>query len=119
MLTLAPDQIEELKTLCSDVRTHWEAGFTYLFLPGLILPDGCTPQKVDALLCPMPKDGYPSRLYFSQSIATPFHRNWNANNIRILENNWYAFSWQYQDQPMRLAQMVGIHLSGLIEGGRL
>jgi hypothetical protein len=106
------DQIEELKTLFPDVQRSDEGGSAYFLLPSLQLPPGCVPEKVDALLCPMTRDGYPSRLFFSVQISAPVQRNWNANGVRILERNWHAFSWTIAANQ-RLAQMVGAHLKGL------
>ncbi len=106
------DQIEELKALTDSVSVSEEGGFAYLLLPSLQLPPGCSPEKVDALLCPMQRDGYPSRLFFAESIQSREQRNWNANGVRILERNWYAFSWTVP-AGLRLAQLVGAHLKGL------
>lgn len=107
-----PDQIEELKALADGVSAGEEGGFAYLLLPSLQLPTGCSPEKIDALLCPMPRDGYPSRLFFASQITSSEQRNWNATGVRILKRNWYAFSWTVPI-GLRLAQLVGAHLKGL------
>jgi hypothetical protein len=106
------EQIEEFKSIFGNIQKAEEGGVIYFFIPSLILPDGCTPSMVDALLCPTPRDGYKSRLFFSERILTPVNRNWNAQNVRILERNWHAFSWQTKND-LRLAQMVTVHLRGL------
>ena len=107
-----PDQLEELKTLFDGVSSAEEGGFAYFLLPSLQLPPGCSSEKVDALLCPMQRDGYPSRLFFQAQIRSREQRNWNATGVRILERNWYAFSWTVPT-GLRLAQLVGAHLKGL------
>lgn len=107
-----PDQIEELKALAGDASRSEEGGFVYFLLPSLQLPPGCSPEKVDALLCPMLRNGYPSRLFFAERITSRGQRNWNANGVRILERNWHAFSWTVPG-GLRLAQLVGAHLKGL------
>lgn len=106
------DQVDELKHLSQGVEQCAEGGRTYLFLPGLALPDGCTPATIDALLCPSELDGYPSRLFFAGRVQSPSSRNWNANGVRILERKWEAFSWKVSPN-LRLAQMVAAHLKGL------
>jgi hypothetical protein len=111
-MEFAPDQIEELKTLADGVSVGEEGGFAYLLLPSLQLPAGCSPGKVNALLCPMSRDGYPSRLFFASRVTTAEQRNWNANGIRILERIWYTFSWTVPT-GLRLAQLVAAHLKGL------
>jgi hypothetical protein len=103
-------EIEELRLLCESVSRADESGVTFLLLEGLHLPAGCTPSRVDALLCPSPREGYDSRLYFAEQIQAPGSRSWNAH--RILDRNWVAFSWRTQP-GLRPAQMVAVHLGGL------
>lgn len=110
-MELDPEQIDELRPLCESVSRADEGGFTYLHLQLLRLPDGCVPATVDALLCPMERDGYASRLFFAERIVTKVTPNWNGA-CRVLERNWYAFSYR-TPKGMRLAQMVATHLKGL------
>jgi hypothetical protein len=84
----------ELRSLCPDAKQAQEGGLRYMLLPSLKLPDGCTPAETDSLLCVDARDGYAGRLFFSQVIATREPRNWHMQNVRILERNWFAFSWQ-------------------------
>jgi len=107
------DQIEELKRAFGKVQYGEEGGYVFLLIPSLHLPEGCKPEIVDALLCPMERDGYPSRLFFSEEVVPLKPRNWNAKNVRILESNWWAFSWRLNHPKLRLIQMVGAHLKGL------
>jgi hypothetical protein len=106
------DQVEELKRLLPNVQRCSEGGRTYIYLPGLSLPEGCSPARTDALLCPTERDGYPSRLFFADRIQCPASRNWNALGVRILERNWNAFSWRVNTN-LRLAQLLAAHLKGL------
>lgn len=106
------DQVGELKQLFPGVQRCDEGGYAYFLLPGLSLPGGCTPGHADILLCPMPRDGYPSRLFFAQVVQSPVSRNWN-NTSRILERNWHAFSWIIDQPGLRLAQLVAAHLEAL------
>jgi hypothetical protein len=108
-MTFPDDQMAELKQLCPDVRQCEEAGCTYLFLPGLRLPAGCSPAVIDALLCPCARDGYASRLFFAELVQSRRTLNWNANRVRILERNWDAFSWKVSAER-RLLQMLAGHL---------
>jgi hypothetical protein len=111
-MSLPKDQIAEVKQLCPNVRIYEEAGCSYLFLPGLNLPDGCSPASVDALLCPSARDGYPSRLFVAERVKSPTERNWNANGVRIAERNWQACSWK-TNPNLRLIQMIAAHLGSL------
>lgn len=111
-MSFPEDQVAELKLLCPDVSEVEEAGCTYLLLPGLNLPDGCIPARTDAILCPTPRDGYESRLFFADRVQCMVEPNWNANGVRIVERNWHAFSWK-TSANLRLAQMVAAHLRAL------
>ena len=105
------DQIKEMKDLFGEgITAYQESGLGYLMIPKLKLPDGCSPSECNALLCPAGRDGYPSRLYFEQRIATKGSPNWTQ--ARILERQWEAVSWKIEPN-IRLAQMVGAHLRAL------
>jgi hypothetical protein len=113
MSCFASDEIEELRLLGS-LQQAQEGGTTFILISQLALPPGCTPERVDVLLCPTQREGYSSRLFFAQQVQKRSGPapNWNGS-VRILERNWYAFSWRMPTQPMRLAQMVCEHLRGL------
>lgn len=106
------DQIEELKKLHPYVKATPEGGIVYFLIPELAL-EGCSPQKVSTLLCPVPRDGYPFRLFFSTEIASPRAQNWNAKNTVILNQNWFAFSLKIPESNFRLAQMIAIYVNAL------
>jgi len=106
------DEITELKAITPNIQLYQEAGVPYLLIPELVLPTGCHPERTDALLCPAPRDGYPSRLFFSERINSLRPCNWNANGVRIIERNWHAFSWKVNG-TLRLAQLLAAHLRAL------
>jgi len=107
------DELTELQRLFPGARAYEEGGVHYYLLPNLRLPVGCTPTTVDALLCPILQDGYPSRLYFAQRRAGPVERNWNAQQRHILGRTWEAFSWD-NVRGRRLADLVLAHVRGLL-----
>lgn len=111
-MSFPEDQIKELKSITPDLSTATDGGITYIRIDNLQLPDNCTPQVVNALLCPTQKDGYESSLFFSQLISTGQQRNWNRNGVRILNESWYAISWRV-NPGLRLAEMLQIHLGAL------
>ena len=111
MLNYPPIEIEKLKQIAPCLSFAEEGGLSYILIEDLKLPDGCQPRVVNALLCPSPRDGYESRLFFSDKIASNVDRNWNGN-LRILENNWYAISWKTQS-GLGLAEMLLVHLDAL------
>jgi hypothetical protein len=113
-MSFPDDQVAELKLLCPDVGQVEEGGCAYLLLPGLILPDGCTPTRTDGLLCPTARDGYPSRLFLAEKVHSKAKAepNWNAHGVRIAGKNWHAYSWK-TNPNLRLAQMIAAHLRAL------
>jgi hypothetical protein len=110
-MTLPEDELTELKKFFSNIQMAKEGGITYLLLPGALLPTGCIPGNMDLLLCPTPRDGYESRLYFAARVQCRASLNWNGNT-RVLERNWVAYSWKIQAN-LRLLQMVQAHLQAL------
>lgn len=40
---IPPEQMEELRAICPDAREMSEGGLTYVYLPGLRLPEGGNP----------------------------------------------------------------------------
>jgi len=112
-MDIPDEQIKELEKYFEGTRRIEEGGLIYFYIPTLVLPDGCEPKVVEAMLCPVQRDGYPSRLFLSAMVKTPFPRNWNANGVRIMERQWYAFS--YNHIKGTLLQMLAAHLRGLKE----
>lgn len=113
-MQLPPDQVEELKATYPLARSAEEAGIVYILIPKFPLPPGCTPIVVDVLLCPTAdRHGYPSRLFFAQQVQSQKPLNWNTNNVRILERNWFAYSWKITQQGLRLMQILALHLKAL------
>lgn len=107
-MEFSTDQIEELKQIAPSLSQASEGGYTFLLIEGLVMPDGCLPRQVDALLCPTPREGYSSRLFLSEKITGCPVLNWNGN-IRVLGKNWHAVSWQTRP-GLRLSEMLQVHL---------
>jgi len=108
---LPEDQIAELKQFFREIFAATEGGIIYLLLRDAALPSGCMPARMDLLLCPFERDGYPSRLYFAERVQCAKALNWNSG-VRVLERNWSAFSWKIAG-GLRLLQMVQEHLRAL------
>lgn len=111
-MSFPADQVQELKSLAPGLSKCEEGGHTYFLLPGYSLPSGCRPEQTDLLLCPMPRDGYTSRLYFADQVSCRTSLHWNGT-VRVLERNWHAFSWRINQTDLRLAQMIATHLRAL------
>jgi len=106
------DQIDALKSAYSTLSLIEEGSFKFILIEGLKLPDGCEPRMVNGLLCPMHRDGYPSRLFLSLKII---HRgkgqNWNPPGGSIIQGQqWWAVSWKTTRPNQTLLEMVLDHL---------
>jgi hypothetical protein len=107
----SPEELQILKEIFGDgIKKLNEGGFHYFLIPSLRMPDGCSPDVVDGLLCPIARDGYPSRLYLSSKVSFSQTRNWNGS-IFVANRNWYAISWKIAEKAT-LAQMISMHLGG-------
>lgn len=113
-MTFPADQLVELQSLWPSVRQYPEAGITYFLFPDFQLPPGCSPDRMDLLLCPGPRDGYPCRVYFEKRVVGRRVPNWNQDGVRIIERNWSSYSWNIGPESRRLAQMVPAYLKGLL-----
>jgi hypothetical protein len=93
---------------------HSEAGYNYIYVKNLHLPEGCEPAFVSALLCISPRDGYDSRLYVSKQIQCGTNRNWNSN-IYVMDGNWCAISWRTEGD-LSYTEMLLVHLNAFKNG---
>lgn len=87
--------------------------------PPLVLVKGArlpphikVPQSLDLLVFPFPRDGYPTRLFFSDKVEGPTKPNWNGQ-FHYAERLWHAYSFNCVPASLRLAQIVSAHLQGL------
>jgi hypothetical protein len=109
---VAESHLDELRVLCREARAFTEGNIEYVLLPGLQLPTGCSPAGTDCLLCLGARDGYDNRLFFAAVVTSPAGRNWNTQNARILERNWFAYSWRVPNGLRPIEVLIG-HLRGL------
>ena len=110
-MALDIDEVRELKSFYPDVEGTEEAGVTFIRIPVLTLPAGCSPQKSEALLCPVPRDNYPSRLFLAQRVShSGPGNNWNADGVLLAGKKWWAVSWHTHQTGQRLLGMITAHL---------
>lgn len=100
----SPDEIDELRKL-GEVYSFTEAGVKAIIVKGIQIGD----RILDILLWPAPRDGYPSRLFLSEQVPCKKPVTWST--ARIAERNWTVISWMLTPGPLRLAQMVALHLA--------
>lgn len=107
------EQIEELKAYCASLGSFREEERVFFRFEALSLPEGCSPSLLNAVLQPTEGNGYKSRLYYSEVVQTATPRNWNLQK-RLNEENWHAFSWDFDPTGMTLAQILLEHLKALV-----
>lgn len=110
-MAFSEDEVEELGRVFPGVERYSEGGEEFFLLPAVRLPNGCSPQQTDLLLCPTARDGYPSRLYFAEQVQAPITLNWNGSYT--IERQWHAFSLRIEESGLRLAQIAKAHLRAL------
>ena len=111
---ISDEHVADLNLICAGAKEMAECGSTYIFLPALHLPEGCTPKQVDALLrLSSTNTDYPTRLFLSQVVSSSSALNWNASNVVILQRNWFAFSWRDVLNEGRPIEIVAQHLKAL------
>jgi hypothetical protein len=105
------EQIEELKTCYPELSLVEEGGCSFILIANLQLPGGCDPPRVDGLLCPTARDGYPSRLFLSAKVTHKGQgQSWNADGVMIAGRKWWSPSWNTKQSNQRLLGMVTAHL---------
>jgi len=105
----AADDLDEVRRhLAPAAEEMAEGGVEYLHLPGLKLPNG---DVVDALLrLTVTGDGYATRLYLPQPVAGPA-QNWNSH--RILDRQWFTWSYKDVSPQERLVVIIRNHFRQL------
>jgi len=104
-----PDQLEELAQL-------GEVSIVDAPSPMVLIHDHKLvgiPSEVDLLLCPWPREGYPTRLFLSARIATK-GPNWRPETPVFLGRPWYGVSFNHVHANQRLAQMLSAHLGAFV-----
>jgi hypothetical protein len=112
-MEFSAEQIERLKNSFpeKEVKVATEGGLPYVLISQMGLPEGCNPSIADLLYCGGPRDGYPSRLFFSATISGGRGLPWNTTTV-ILGKTWYAYSWRI-DTVQDPAQSILTHLRAL------
>lgn len=85
-------QLIRLRGLCPGAELWTEpgkAGGPLVYLPGLKVESSGSIRTIDGLLCPYPRDGYDTRMFYSEQM--PVARNW-APHV-VMGRGWAAHSW--------------------------
>jgi hypothetical protein len=105
-----PEYFQELQGIYPGAKIIPEAGVDFIYIPKLVLPEGCQPAEVEALLCPQTRDGYTTRLFLSAPVAGK-GTNWTQH--RIADRTWHTWSWQNVHANQRLVQILLGHLRAM------
>lgn len=110
-MALKDPEVAELKKFFPNLSRIEVGENEMVLISPLILPQGCNPRTVDALLCPFTRDGYTSRLFLSVKVDhTGPGKNWNADGVIIAGRKWWAVSWKTNRDDLTLREMLLTHL---------
>ena len=84
-----------------------EGGQPVALLPTFGFTAGDQAHRMDLLLVPFAHSGYITRLFFERRIEG---RGANWKEIRVVERNWWAPSWNHVPASMPWTQMLSAHL---------
>lgn len=110
-MSFPQDQLDELGVF-GTVSVVRDGGRDYPLICGCAMPAGCVPDRVDVMLCPYPRDGYETRLFFAQRVNGKKNVNWHQRP-RMLDRNWEVYSLKGIPASFRLAAMLVYHLEAL------
>jgi hypothetical protein len=109
---ICAEQLRDLVELYPGASLFSEGGVDYIFLPNAELPSGCSPARVDLLLCPGGRDGYASRLFAAQVIHCRTTPNWHMTAV-IAGRTWSVFSWRVSQAGLTTLQILQAHMEAL------
>ncbi len=102
-------QLVRLRGLCPGAEL-WtepgEAGGSLVYLPDLKVESCGTIRTIDGLLCPRARDGYDTRMFYSQQM--PVARNW-ATHV-VMARGWAAHSWSGISSDLPWLDILASHL---------
>lgn len=115
-MSITDEQLGSLRQINAGAVIQNEGEREYVFLPNLKITVGPNEKTLDGLLCPSEKDGYKTRLFFSETIVErptigDKAANWTAHVI--LGRTWHSWSWQGVEPSLPLVQMLLAHLRAL------
>ncbi len=99
-------QLARLRGVCPGAEVWTDGSQPLVYMPGLRVESSGGVHIVDALLCPKGRDGYETRLFFSQRL--PVDRNWQTAVISA--RTWYAASWSGIAAGQPWLDILGSHL---------
>lgn len=95
-------QLIRLRGLCPGAELWTEpgpSGGPLVYLPELKVETAGAVRTIDGLLCPRARDGYDTRMFYSEQLPVSPMRNW-APHV-VMGRGWHAHSWSGigADQP--------------------
>lgn len=106
----APAQFGPVQTAFPDAEFWEEGGQPYVFLPELRFVGAGKRKKMQALLCPSPRDSYTTRLFLEEQIPERV-QNWKQVTIR--GRTWWACSWNNVPASLPWLEILANHLRPL------
>ena len=106
-MTVAAEQIEELRTVCQDAKVLADGPLQLIHLTRLrLFVDGHELVVAEGLLCLSTHEGYLTRLFLSEKPR----KNLNWSLVNVLGKTWHKWSWQGVSANQSPAQILAQHL---------
>ncbi|WIW50460.1 hypothetical protein ML401_35680 (plasmid) [Bradyrhizobium sp. 62B] len=106
-MTEPANQFVGLKAMHNSAVLLSEGGQPVVLLPGFGFTAGGQAQTMDLLLVPFEHSGYVTRLFFARQITG---RGSNWKELRVIERNWWAPSWNHVPATLPWTKMLLAHL---------
>jgi len=100
-------QFASLRQICLPAKLLTEGGKPVVLLPELQFQVAGALGKMTLLLVPFEHSGYQTRLFFEKRIEG---RGQNWNQHRVVEQQWWAPSWQGVSADLPWIEMLLAHL---------
>jgi hypothetical protein len=106
-MTKAELQLASLRQICPGAKLLTEGGKPVVVLPDLQFQAAGTAAKMTLLLVPFEHSNYKTRLFFEKQIEG---RGQNWNQHRVVDQQWWAPSWQGVSADLPWTEMLLAHL---------
>ncbi len=101
------EEFARLRAMHESARLLREGGRAVVLLPAFGFTAAGQKVTMDLLLVPFAHSGYATRLFFERKISC---RGSNWAQHRVVDQNWWAPSWNHIPESTRWPEMLRAHL---------
>ena len=100
--------LASLRSLCAQASLLTEGGASVVHLPGVKFQAATKRVTRDLLLWPSSRDGYETRLFLSEQVASSVQRAWSS--FQLCGRTWWAVSWRGVPATLPWIEILANHL---------